>query len=71
MHLPHIHKPKLTRKQAVRVLWGFFALAIVAEAGLAYHALTVHDVVGGGLVLTAWCRETVVALVEHVAESLA
>lgn len=60
-------KHKLTHSQAVRMLWGFFVVALIAEAGLAWHAWSVHDVVGSGLVVTAWCRESVLALVEHFA----
>ncbi len=60
-------KHKLTHKQAVRMLWSFFTLAVLVEAGLAWHAWNLHDVVGGGLVVTAWCRESVLALVEHLA----
>ncbi len=49
------------------MLWGFFTLALIAEGGLAWHAWSLHDVVGSGLVLSAWCRESVMALIEHLA----
>lgn len=63
------HRPKLTHKQVVRLLWGIFGLAMLIEAGLAYHAWSVHDVVGAGLVGTAWCREGLITLIERIVET--
>lgn len=60
-------KHKLTHKQASSMLWGLFIAALVAEGGLAWHAWSLHDVVGSGLVVTAWCRESIITLVEHLA----
>lgn len=70
MHI-HIHRPKLTPREARRVLWCFFGAAVLAEAGLAFHAWSVRDVTTGGLVLSAWAREYLVAAIEHIGESLA
>lgn len=62
----HLNKHTLTHAQTVRILWGLFALAVCAELGLAVHALSMHDVVGGGLAFTALTRDSLITLIERV-----
>lgn len=66
----HLPRPKLTPKEARRVLYAFFALAVASEAGLAIHAWSVHDAITSGLVVSAWAREYVIGAIEHIGESL-
>lgn len=67
MHFPH--RPRLTHAQAKRCAWAFFVCAVVAEGGIALHAFTIHDVVTGGLVVSAWSREYLFEVIEHLGES--
>lgn len=61
-------RPKLKPHEARRVLYCVLFAAVAAEAAIAVHAATVHDVVTSGLVVTAWARESIVGLIEHIAE---
>lgn len=66
-----IHRPKLTRVQAQRALWAIFACAVLTEVGIAFHAFHVRDAVTGTLVVTAWGREYLLQLIEHIGSELA
>lgn len=65
------HRPRLTHAQATRVAWTFFTCAVLAELGICVHAFTIHDAVTGGLVVSAWTREYLFGLIEHLGVEVA
>lgn len=65
------HRPKLTRAQARRALWLILGLAILTEAGICLHCFHARDAVTGTLVVTAWGREYILQLIEHIGSELA
>jgi hypothetical protein len=61
------HRPRLTHAQAKRVAWAFFISAVLVELGICTHAFSVRDAVTGSLVVSAWTREYLFGLIEHLA----
>ena len=65
MHLA-FHRPKLTHGQVLRISITFFALIMLIEGLVALHLLSGHDAFAGSLVVTAWFRDGISVVIEHL-----
>lgn len=61
-----MRKHKLTHKERTRLAYVFLGMLIAVEAASAWHMISGHDAIAGSLVLTAWGKDLLRSVTEHV-----
>ena len=66
--MPRIRLTKhhFTKKELHHLAWGVMGVILVAEGLLAWHLISKAEMAAGGLVVTAWFRDAVSVLIEHL-----